>query len=380
MASLDSTERAKVALAAGESLIVTTTGQCTVQGLTGAPATTTTVTASTRTFGPYGVSAVLLVTNVSGRTDYGADNATYALNRTEKAAFDGLVSGAGISAPSALFANLPAAADNLGNVIRVTDVGGAAGSLWISDGTDWAPVNGECMLLSTVIPFVKPPNGSMAANGALTLGKALDFTYSAPASGQGGCWMYFAAGQVHSGSAAGWWYTVMSSTTAGTVYNNRYTSGPTNPPAIPAGLSIAGPGAFTADAGTDRSGPTVTLPGNAMGRFGRLRSRTVGSASATGAGSRFHKAFLGGYAFQVTTITTANTYSSAIGEVGNTGYPLTQRGLSYNDGSGLIGNAAYTPSTGSTDTTADSTVSIALRNSSGADWLVLHAGDIFLMR
>lgn len=98
MASLDSTERAKVALAAGESLIVTTTGQCTVQGLSGAPSSTTTLTASSQTFGPYGVAAVLLVTNVSGRTDYVADNATFTLSRTEKAAFNGLVSGGGISA------------------------------------------------------------------------------------------------------------------------------------------------------------------------------------------------------------------------------------------------------------------------------------------
>lgn len=96
MASLDSTERAKVALAAGESLIVTTTGQCTVQGLSGAPATTTTLTANSQTFGPYGVSAVLLVTNVSGRTEYSANNATFTLNRTEKASFDALVSAYGI--------------------------------------------------------------------------------------------------------------------------------------------------------------------------------------------------------------------------------------------------------------------------------------------
>lgn len=99
MASLDSTERAKVALAAGESLIVTAGGQCTVQGLSGAPATTTSLTANSQTFGPYGVSAVLLVTNVSGRTEYSANNATFELNRTEKAAFDSLVSWDG-NAPS----------------------------------------------------------------------------------------------------------------------------------------------------------------------------------------------------------------------------------------------------------------------------------------
>lgn len=101
MASLDSTERAKVALAAGESLIVTAGGQCTVQGLTGAPTTTTTLTANTQTFGPYGVSAVLLVTNVSGRTEYAANNATFELSRTEKAAFDALVSRAGTVATDA---------------------------------------------------------------------------------------------------------------------------------------------------------------------------------------------------------------------------------------------------------------------------------------
>ncbi len=309
----------------------------------------------------------------------GMDGENPVFSNAEQHALQGVVSADGISAPSALFANLPAAEDNAGNVIRATDLG-PAGALVISDGTDWVPVNGECMLLSTAIPFVMPPNFTMAANGAVTFGKALDFSYAAPVSGQGGCWVYFAAGDVHAGSVAGWWYMVMSSTTVGVVYNNRYTSGPTTPPAIPAGLSTASVGARTADAGTDRVGPTVTLPANAMGRFGRLRSRTVGSASATGAGSRFHKAFLGSYSFQVTTITTSNTYSSAIGEVGNTGYPQTQRGLSYNDGSGLIGNASYTPSTGSIDTTADTTVSIALRNSSGADWLVLHAGDIFLIR
>jgi hypothetical protein len=98
MASLDTTERAKVALAAGESLIVTTNGQCTVQGLSGAPETITTLTANTQTFGPYGVSAVLLVTNVGGRTEYSANNATYTLSAAEKSAFDTLASDTGIEA------------------------------------------------------------------------------------------------------------------------------------------------------------------------------------------------------------------------------------------------------------------------------------------
>lgn len=167
MASLDSTERAKVALAAGEALIVTTTGQCTVQGLSGAPSSTTTLTANTQTFGPYGVSAVLLVTNVSGRTDYVADNATFPLSRTEKAAFNGLVSGAGNSGNAIIdalveaatsagytWASKPNAAGNTGRVIRITDVGATSGgSHWISDGTYWRTIGQVDLVRRNKSPF-----------------------------------------------------------------------------------------------------------------------------------------------------------------------------------------------------------------------------------
>ena len=95
MASLDPTERAKIQLTAGDQVRISTTGQCTVQGLSGAPATTATLTGTSQDFGPYGVSAVLLVTGVSGRTDYSLNNATYTLTAPEKRLFDSLVSEAG---------------------------------------------------------------------------------------------------------------------------------------------------------------------------------------------------------------------------------------------------------------------------------------------
>lgn len=47
------------------------------------------------------------------------------------------------------FATLPAAASNSGAVARVTDVGATtAGSLWISNGTIWKPVNGSVAIVS----------------------------------------------------------------------------------------------------------------------------------------------------------------------------------------------------------------------------------------
>lgn len=43
----------------------------------------------------------------------------------------------------------PAAASNTGITIRVTDVGGDTGSLWISNGTYWKPVGGHVVLESS---------------------------------------------------------------------------------------------------------------------------------------------------------------------------------------------------------------------------------------
>lgn len=48
------------------------------------------------------------------------------------------------------FATLPSAASNSGAVVRVTDIGPAtAGSLWVSTGTIWKPVNGRVTIVSS---------------------------------------------------------------------------------------------------------------------------------------------------------------------------------------------------------------------------------------
>jgi hypothetical protein len=135
MASLDSTERAKVALAAGESLRVTTAGQCTVQGLTGAPATTTTLTANSQNFGPYGVSAVLLITGVSGRSEY-------SLN--VPAASGGAVPGDGIALSA-----LPAEYDTRSQITisRVANDQGIREA-----GIAWHPATSKWYMVADVIP------------------------------------------------------------------------------------------------------------------------------------------------------------------------------------------------------------------------------------
>ena len=90
---------ANVVLNAGDSVRVSTTGQATVAAVYGAPTGTTTINASSQTFGPYQVPAKLRVTAVSGTANYAqptqvpvtVDQSTGVVNPA------GAVSGAAIS-------------------------------------------------------------------------------------------------------------------------------------------------------------------------------------------------------------------------------------------------------------------------------------------
>ena len=114
------------------------------------------------------------------------------------------------------------------------------------------------------VPSGVAPTGSVAANGALTLGTALSTTYS------GGIWLNFPAGAAYAGSAAGSYWCVMTSTTLGTIYNVQL--GATVPfiPVNPAAIVAAGPGAYTGVT-TTQTCASVIVPGGAMGPNGMIR-------------------------------------------------------------------------------------------------------------
>lgn len=87
----------------------------------------------------------------------------------------------------------PAAASNTGLVIRITDIGGTAGSRWISDGTYWKPESGRVTLgagalgwaiagtsaVETVLSSVLVPAGVMGVNGNLNIVTSWSVTNSA---------------------------------------------------------------------------------------------------------------------------------------------------------------------------------------------------------
>lgn len=119
------------------------------------------------------------------------------------------------------------------------------------------------ILARSSIPFISVSSGSMGNNGALTGITALSVTYAQ-------CYLFLPANAISAGSAAGWYYAQMSSTTAGTVFNNTYTTGVPTVPSVPTAFATTGPGAFTGD--TTEQGVTIPVPANALGPNGVLVS------------------------------------------------------------------------------------------------------------
>jgi hypothetical protein len=113
----------------------------------------------------------------------------------------------------------------------------------------------------SAIPFIKASSGTMGNNGALSAMTALPTTYT-------GAYIYLPANAIVAGSAAGWYWFVGSSTTAGTVYNSTYTSG------IPVvgtttAFATTGPGAFTGESAAVTA-VQYTLTGGSIGANGQM--------------------------------------------------------------------------------------------------------------
>lgn len=111
------------------------------------------------------------------------------------------------------------------------------------------------------VPVGIPGSGSIGVNGALTLTTAMALTYS-------NIWLYFPAGAVYTNSAAGCYFCQMTSTTAGTVYNNILTGVPFVPTVVNPIVSAA-VGSYTAPT-TIQTLFATTMPGGSMGANGQL--------------------------------------------------------------------------------------------------------------
>lgn len=120
------------------------------------------------------------------------------------------------------------------------------------------------LLSRSAIPFISASSGSMGNNGALSGLTALPLTYA-------NAYVFLPANAIQAGSAAGWYFVQMSSTTAGTVFNNTYTTDTPTIPSSPTPFVSTGPGAFTGV--TTEQGVTIPVPADAIGANGLLDIR-----------------------------------------------------------------------------------------------------------
>ena len=273
--------------------------------------------------------------------------------------------------PSYPFASLPPAAGNGGLIAAVSDIGN--GALFVSNGTRWRPANGHAMLAQRGVPVGIAPSGSVAANGALTLGTALDVVYS------NGLWLYFPAGALYAGSVAGLYWCVMSSTALGTIYNDTYDGSVALPdiPASPTPIVAAGPGAFT---GVTNSHPVlgVTIPGGAIGPHGRVvfkfRTQNNNSAELKYLYLRMNNANTG---WDV--VSSTNTHLSGQVSMQNVGKQVAQV-ITRSGAIDFVGGTSNSLVRTAYDTSVDNTVQLALAHvTSATNWVILQSIEVELI-
>lgn len=204
------------------------------------------------------------------------------------------------------------------------------------------------------VPMVAPPSGSVGDNGALTLDTAL------PANMSGAkCFMYFGEGVLYAGSLAGMYYTVMSSTTVGVVYADRYVSGTPVIPAAPTPIVATGPGAYTQPASTEITFVTVTLKGGTVGDSGRVYVESLNDHNNSAA-TKTHRAKLKSSWFYSNSVTTSLS-ARLRGLLQNRGVPDKQIGMTSATGGAINETAALSTSTEqrAVDTSVDQDITLS---------------------
>jgi hypothetical protein len=240
-----------------------------------------------------------------------------------------------------------------------------------NNGDGWNTVGGRYRYLNGMtrgvvaaigqshIPFVIPSSGAMGANGALSGVTAVATAYP-------NAYVYLPAGAIYSGSAAGWYYAVFSSTTAATVYNNTYTSGTPQIPASPTAFSTTGPGAYTQTTGSAASEITaysLTIPGNTVGPNGAIRAfilRTNNNSANNKGLTSFYSSFSLGEITETVDINTAQVAGFSNRGVTNIQAPSTNY-------SNIFGGSTTAIAFGAIDTTQNQSFTIGM--------FIVNAGD-----
>ncbi len=211
-------------------------------------------------------------------------------------------------------------------------------------------------IVNNTYPFIVPSSGSVTVTtGAIALTTALDRVYAK-------CYMYFPA-NVFTSSSAGWYYCEMSTTSAGLMYSNTYTTGiPADPTSKT--LVTTGAGAYTQTTGAYLGGQIFTIPGNAIALDGKAEIETICKTNAT-ANFKYVQHCYGTTDLTGMGLTTA-TVTAAMTKLVNVGATNKQCAFTYN---GM--NSGATDVT-TKDSTAAQTLQIKYYLATATDWIAFQ--------
>jgi hypothetical protein len=220
------------------------------------------------------------------------------------------------------------------------------------------------------IPFIIAPTGSMANNGAITLGTSLPTTYA-------NAYIYLPANAIQTGSSAGWYFCQMSSATVGTVFNNTYTPGLPTIPANPTAFASTGPGAYTGVT-TAVTGPQITIPAGALGPNGALRINHLWAAPANTDTKTISLSVGGSILWSATLNTAVQAAAAALNHVWNRGAQNSNVSVNSSGASGL-GISAFANNYTSINFGAAQTISLGGQLATATDFIVMESFLVELM-
>jgi hypothetical protein len=268
--------------------------------------------------------------------------------------------------PTYTWAQIQALASPIaGQRVVASDLGYAT---FVYNGSSWICPHPVTLQPTGGLPFIYPTSGTVGNNGALSGITAVPIAYPS-------CWMYMPANAIFSGSTAGWYYCTMSSTTAGTLFNNTVSAlfatptGSTAIPATPVAFVTTGPGAFTQST-AEAPWMTWTLPAGLFTANSEL-TITYRASCANNANAKKVSLYFGG-----SDQAQNNTLISAAGGVfqfvvSNSGVINSQSIMPNNYGGYAAASGVVSKS--SVNWTGSQNVSLTINPGAAAsDWVVLE--------
>jgi hypothetical protein len=214
-------------------------------------------------------------------------------------------------------------------------------------------------------------SGTMGNNGAVSGMTAHSTIYS------GGIWLYYPAGAVAVGvpAAPAFLWTVMSSTTAGTVYNSTWDGSGIPPLGTATAYATTGPGAFTGVSAGEITAATITIPAGAMGPNGEIFVRAIADNN-TAVGNKILRVKLGAVTYMTFTQTT-NQSGGLWLSIRNAGLAALQKSAWHmNSAAALVGAA---PTFGAVDTASATTLTFTLEKATATNHLIWGGGTVQLV-